>query len=104
MYFFGLGRPKSKLGIDIGTASIKVVELSKEAGRFKLENYGLFELESSDNALNTTNPSAYKAAQLSNQDLVWGVREVLKRSKIKARDVVAYIPSFSTFTTVVTMP
>ncbi|MBI2669730.1 MAG: type IV pilus assembly protein PilM [Candidatus Yanofskybacteria bacterium] len=104
MSFFDFGKPKSKLGIDIGTASIKIVELSKEAGRFKLENYGLFELESVDEALNAANRSAGGAAQLSSQDLAWGMREVLKRSKIKTRDAVASIPSFSTFSTIITMP
>ena len=31
---------KPSLGIDIGTASIKVVQLKKEEEKFKLETYG----------------------------------------------------------------
>ncbi|MBI2063619.1 MAG: type IV pilus assembly protein PilM [Candidatus Yanofskybacteria bacterium] len=104
MGLFGLGKPKSKLGIDIGTASIKIVELSKEAGRFKLENYGLFELESIDEALNAASHKAGGAVHLSSQDLAWGIREVLKRGKVKTRDAIASVPSFSTFSTVITMP
>lgn len=103
MSFFSF-KPKSKLGVDIGTASIKVVEMSKESGRFKLENYGLFEPESIDETVNVPGRSAAKAAHLSDQDLAWGVREVLKRAGIKARDVVASIPSFSTFSTIISMP
>ena len=39
---FGIGsNPKSYLGIDIGTLSIKIVELSNENGRPKLKNYGI---------------------------------------------------------------
>ena len=102
--FFGFGKPKSKLGIDIGTSSIKITELSKETGRFKLENYGFFELESIDEALNVSNHQAGRAVRLSSQDLAWGIREVLKRGRIKTRDAVASVPSFSTFSTIITMP
>src|SRR3989304_292387 len=39
---FGIGfKPKSYLGIDVGTLSIKAVELTVEGGRPKLENYGI---------------------------------------------------------------
>lgn len=104
MSLFGF-KPKSKLGVDIGTASIKIVELSKEAGRFKLENYGLFELESIEEAVNVSDQAAKgRIVHLSDQDLAWGIKEVLKRTKIKARDTVASIPSFSTFSTIITMP
>lgn len=114
--WFGFGKPKSRLGIDIGTASIKVVELSKEPSsfkldsygkglsRFKLENYGLFELESIEEAVSSFGGHETKATRLSNQDLAWGIREVLKRGKIKVRDAVASVPSFSTFSTIITMP
>ena len=40
---FGIGKsPKSYLGVDIGTLSIKIVELSNENNRPKLENYAIF--------------------------------------------------------------
>jgi len=98
-------KSKSKIGVDIGTSSIKVVELSKESGRFKLENYGLFELESIDEAIKVSNQAlGDKPAQLSDRDLAWGVKEVLKRAKIGTRETVASIPSFSTFATIITMP
>ena len=104
MSFFSF-KSKSKLGIDIGTASIKIIELSKEGGRFKLENYGLFELESVDEAINVSGQSARnKIIQLSNPDLAWGIKEIIKRGKMKSREAVASIPSFSTFATVITMP
>jgi type IV pilus assembly protein PilM len=83
-----------------------MVELSKEGGRFKLKNYGLFELESIDEALNLAESAGgSRVVRLSDQDLVWGIKEVLKRSKISTRNaVVASVPSFSTFATVITMP
>lgn len=93
LFKFAKFNPKSKLGIDIGTASIKIIELSKESGRFKLENYGLFELN-------------YEGEQsiVLDQDLVWSLKETLNRSRIKVRDAVASIPSFNTFATVITLP
>ena len=45
---FNLFGEKGKLGIDIGTAAIKIVELEKSGGRFTLKNYGLFELKGTD--------------------------------------------------------
>lgn len=81
---------KSKLGIDIGTASIKIVELAKESNRFQLVNYGLYEWEGTD--------------KLSNAEVVAGIKEILQQTKIKSRDVVASIPSFPTFATTITMP
>ncbi|MEX1064193.1 MAG: type IV pilus assembly protein PilM [Candidatus Paceibacterota bacterium] len=104
MSFFSF-KPKSRLGVDIGTSSIKIVELSKESGRFKLQNYGMFALESMEEAVNVSGQEAgQKPSQLSNSDLAWGIKEILKRSKINARDAVASIPSFSTFATIITMP
>ena len=104
MGFFSF-KSKSKIGVDIGTSSIKIVELSKESGRFKLENYGLFELESIDEAIKVSSQLAGdKPAQLSDKDLAWGVKEILKRTKISTRETVASIPSFSTFATIITIP
>ena len=100
MKFFGIGTPKTTLGIDIGTASIKIAEISKEGGRFKLVNYALFELENVNEAIQTKQ----RIAKLGDQDIVWGIKETLRQAKITGRDVVASIPSYSTFATVISMP
>ena len=96
---FKLFGSKSKLGVDIGTSSIKVVELSSSGGRFKLENYGLFELKGQ-----TGGADNQSILQLPDEEIVWGLQQVLKQSKFGSRDVVASIPSFSTFATVIQMP
>ncbi|MDP3953935.1 MAG: pilus assembly protein PilM [bacterium] len=97
-------KSKSKIGVDIGTASIKIVELTKEGGRFKLGNYSLFELESDDRVAIKQERRSDKIVQLSDGDIVWGIKEALKRARINTKDVVASIPSFLTFATVVKMP
>ncbi len=106
MSFLGFGGHR-RLGIDIGTASIKIVELTKESGRFKLENYGLFSLESAESAVNVATQAVQqsnKVAQLSNNDMAWAIKELCKAIKVKTKDAVASIQSFSTFSTVISMP
>lgn len=98
---FNLFGSKSKLGIDIGTASIKIIELEKKEGRFGLHNYGLFALSNVKGSQGGGDQSILK---LPDNEIAWGIKEVLKKSKINARDAVASIPSFSTFSTVIEMP
>ena len=96
---FGFGS-KGNLGIDIGTASIKLIELEKQAGRYSLSNYGLFSLKNTG----AKNEAEQSILKLSDQDIAAGIKEVLKRSKISGRNAVASIPAFSTFATVIEMP
>jgi type IV pilus assembly protein PilM len=91
------------LGIDIGTSSIKVVELDKKSGRFELINYGTFELKGSQSLI----PEAdawQNILKLPDQEIAMGMQELIKQAKFQAIDVVASIPSFSTFATVIELP
>lgn len=95
--------PKKKaLGIDIGTSSIKAVELSSFGSRVKLENYG--ELKA---------PSFYKkpfrtfeksTVLLSTEDVAKGLLALITEARIKSKSVVFSIPDFSTFFTWFTLP
>jgi len=91
---------RGSLGIDIGTASIKIVELVREGGRFKLLNYGIFQLENQEEAIQTNQ----KVLKLADEAIVWGIKEVLKQTKIKSRNAIASIPAYSTFSTVISLP
>lgn len=97
---FNLFKPKSRLGIDIGTSSIKVVELSQEAGRWKLENYGMYELRSRGGQSDT----ATTVTDLPDDAIVDALKSILTTSGMKSRDAVAAVSSFSTFATVIEMP
>ncbi len=104
-----LFKAKSKLGIDIGTSSIKIVELEKEGGRFTLINYGLFELKSISTNTTSSKPEdrlgrSGAIMKLPDEEIIRGIREILKKADMKSKDVVASIPSFSTFATVIEMP
>ncbi|KKW02022.1 MAG: Type IV pilus assembly protein PilM [Parcubacteria group bacterium GW2011_GWA1_49_11] len=96
---FGFGS-KSRLGVDVGTAAIKIAELGIEGNRFALKNYGLLELKSGKDA----SPGTESILKLPDGEIIWGIKELLNKSKITARDAVASIPSFSTFATVLEMP
>jgi len=100
---FNLFGEKGKLGIDIGTAAIKIVELEKSGGRFTLKNYGLFELKGTD--VQSSGPGMGQSIlKLPDQEIIWGIKELIKKGNIKSTDTVASIPSFSTFTTIIEMP
>ena len=107
MAFFSFGKigGKSTLGIDIGTAAIKLVELSREGGRFKLENYALYSLGSVDEALAQSGPlTNAQTNAIVDQAVAAGIQQVLGLGKFTSRDAVLSIGSSSTFSTVITMP
>ncbi len=104
MTFFGFGK-KTHLGIDIGTASIKIVELEVNGGRPELKNYGIFQLESADEAVNVAQDgSQSKVAHFSDDDIVAAIKDLIKRMGSKSTEVAMAIQSFSTFSTIISMP
>jgi type IV pilus assembly protein PilM len=95
-----LFKPKSQLGIDIGTAAIKIVELSQNKGRFVLENYATYELKSHGTGEN----AGANLMDKNDEELTQAVKDLIARSGVKSRDVVMAISSFATFATVIKMP
>ncbi|MBA7596530.1 Cell division protein FtsA [subsurface metagenome] len=94
--------PKSFLGVDIGTFSIKVVEVSKAGKRRKLENYGEIQASSLyEKAFRTFEKSTLTIA---NQDVVRAISGVLKEAKTRSKKAYFSIPDFSSFFTTFTLP
>jgi type IV pilus assembly protein PilM len=94
--------PKKMLGIDIGTASIKVVELSRWGQGKTLENYG--EIKSVSlykEPFRNVDKGSYL---LSNYFVSRAVRAVLDEARIKTKAVIFSIPDFSTFCTSFELP
>lgn len=94
---------KSYIGVDIGTTSIKIVELAGRKGeKPTLKNYGTLEgygyLERINNAIQTSN------LKMMEKDVVQLLTLLLKQLKIETKDAIASIPSFSTFTTLLDIP
>ena len=101
MQFLGL-IPKKFLGIDIGSSTMKVVELSRWAGRKKLENYG--EISASILYKKPFRTFEKSTLSLSSKDIARAVRAVIKEANMKTRQAVLTIPDFSTFFTSFELP
>jgi len=101
---FGIGsKPKSYLGIDIGTLSIKIVELSNENGRPKLENYAIltdYDLAVGDSVQDDTE----RTPKVFNGQAILMLRQLVKAGEIKAREINMSVPIFSSFLTVMELP
>ena len=98
MMFF----PKKMVGVDIGTASIKVVEISRWGQGKTLENYG--EIKSSSlykEPFRNVNKGSYL---LSNYFVSRAIRAVLDEARIKTKAAIFSIPDFSTFCTSFDLP
>ncbi|MBX4188038.1 MAG: type IV pilus assembly protein PilM [Candidatus Doudnabacteria bacterium] len=88
-------KPKSHLGVDIGTSNIKIVQLRPHESKFVLETYGLVNV----------------AYQLSNRDsgsAIQHTAEVLKKlleqSQVTTNRIVASLPNSVVFTSVIEIP
>ena len=93
---FSIGKEsKSYLGVDIGTLSIKVVELSSENGRPKLQNYAIL---SNYNLIENQTPKVFGGeASLM-------LSRMLKESGMIAQEVNMSAPIFSSFLTIMELP
>lgn len=92
---FKLFFPKKMLGIDIGTASIKLVEISRWGGGRNLDNYG--EIQSAA-LFKESFRSTGKGNYLFSADFVSkAIRAVLDEARIKTTSAIFSIPDFSTF-------
>jgi type IV pilus assembly protein PilM len=94
--------PKKMLGIDIGTASIKIVELSRWGQGKTLENYG--EIKSGALYKEPFKDIGKGSYLLSNYFLSRAIRAVLDESGIKTKAAVFAIPDFFTFCTSFELP
>lgn len=92
----------SYLGVDIGTTSIKIAEISKGKRQPKLQNYGVLEsyghLERLNDAIQTSN------LKIMERETAKLLKMLLDKLKIKSRETVASIPSFSAFITLIEVP
>ena len=94
--------PKKMLGIDIGTSSLKIVELSKWGGGRTLENYG--EIKSGalfKESFKTFEKGTYLISSLF---ISRAIKAVLEEARIKTKEAIFSIPDFSTFSVAIELP
>jgi len=99
---FNMFFPKKMLGVDIGTSSVKVVEISRWGGGKTLENYG--EVKSSalyKDPLKNTGRGSYL---LSSNFVSRAIKGILEEAKIKTKEAVFSVPDFSCFCTSFEIP
>src|SRR3989344_3723474 len=90
------------LGIDIGTTSIKAVEVVSGERGPRLTNYGYLVSKNSVNRANTVLQAS--SLKLFEDDAVSLLKELIGRMKPKTDRAIASIPNFLTFSTVLSFP
>lgn len=95
MSIFSHHKTNSYLGVDLGTKSIKFVELDRAAGRPRLVTYGLVEMDSNVSR-EESKESLARVADI--------FKKLLGRARARSRQCVAALPNFSVFSSVITLP
>jgi len=90
------------LGIDLGTTSLKVIELKRVGDRVNLENYG--EMQAAAFYEKPFRTFKKSTLLLSAEDVAKAVQAIREEAKIKTSQVVFSIPDFSTFFTNFELP
>jgi len=94
--------PRKILGIDIGTSTIRVVELSRAKDLPKLENYG--EIESKHLYGKPFRTFDKRSLSLSKNEVALAIKAILQEAKIDPKVANFSLPDFSSFFTTFTLP
>ena len=83
------------VGIDIGSSSLKIVEMGNDKGRPKLITYGYIE-----------RPNQLLKAETAEakHKVVETIKQVLAKAKVSTNRVVAALPSYTVFSSIITLP
>ncbi|MBI5467118.1 MAG: type IV pilus assembly protein PilM [Candidatus Kerfeldbacteria bacterium] len=86
---------QSFVGIDIGTSSIKAVQLAADNQRPRLMTYGY--LEQSTDIIKNDTPAAREV-------VISGLKTLIRESKITTNRAVTALPSFTVFSSIISLP
>jgi type IV pilus assembly protein PilM len=90
-----LGKKRDVVGLDIGSSSIKLVELNRGKGGFKLQNLGLSPLP----------PEAIvDGALMDSVTIIDAIRNLVSATKTKRKDVVTSVSGHSVIVKKITLP
>jgi type IV pilus assembly protein PilM len=96
--FFKKDELGQALGLDIGTASIKIVQVRREKEKIILDTYGEIALGPYAGLV------AGQAVHLGEEKLVEAIQDLMKEAKVTARDTVVSIDSSAAFVSLVKVP
>ncbi len=93
----GLFKEKKQdfLGVDIGTSGIKIVQLANDNGKARLVTYGMIEMNS--DLIRNKTPQLSRAVGIS-------MKKLLERSHVSTKLASAALPTFSVFSSVISLP
>lgn len=102
MFDFLKKKAGARLGLDIGTSTLKMAEISQEANGRHLKNYAFLDLflSGQGNALARCEATDI----MSEQSLASLIKSFLKKSNFSSREVVVSVPVFSSFFTAISLP
>ena len=86
---------ESYLGVDIGTASIKIVELSSFNGRPRLMTYGYADIATD---------IVHSKSEENQIKIVNSLKNVVAKSRVGTNLAIAALPTFSVFNSIITLP
>jgi type IV pilus assembly protein PilM len=90
------------LGIDIGTTSIKLVEVGKRGEILTLENYAL--LETKDYLSRGNAAIQTSALRISERDVSQLLTKMIKETNLKTKNAIVSIPIYNAFFVTIDMP
>ncbi|MDP3017461.1 MAG: type IV pilus assembly protein PilM, partial [Deltaproteobacteria bacterium] len=89
------GRKKGVMGLDIGSSSIKLVELGESKNGYKLQNLGIAPLP----------PEAIvDGALMDSVTIIDAIRELIANTKAKTKDVITSVSGHSVIVKKITLP
>lgn len=95
-------KPKTNLGIDIGTSAIKIVELEKKQERHQLKTYGIFPL---NEYLKHLGPKLrLEAARIEEKELAEMIKRIFQEADVQNKKVRFSIPVYSSFSIAIDLP
>ena len=83
------------LGVDIGTSSIKIVQLTNDRGRARLVTYGMIDI--GYDIIRNKTPESEKM-------IVASIKKLLERSRVSTKMCSTALPTFSVFSSVISLP
>jgi type IV pilus assembly protein PilM len=92
---FSFGSKKSYIGADIGTSSVKMVELQSKGGKAVLVTYGYVE-QPTDIIRSSSGEMEHKISEI--------VKNIYAKSRMTSTKVIAALPSFSVFSSIISLP
>jgi len=88
-------KSSTQIGIDLGSSSIKIVELGRKDQRVYLVNYALAQIKTN---------AVFSVIDLKDEEIVKILKELIAEAKMAGRYATVSLPVEKTFSTVITLP